>query len=216
MKATLALADDHVLLRHGLSVLLKSLGYCVSFEASNGQQVVEKLAVLPPPQLVLMDINMPVMDGFVTTKWLKEHYPSVRVLALSMLDDEASVVKMIRNGARGFVLKDCEPEDLDTAISSVLQKGFYHSEMVSGKLMNALSKKEDEQPRQESAVPLTEKEQAFLRWICTDYSLKEIATKMNVSPRTIDGYRDALSEKLSIKTRVGLALYAVRHSLVKV
>jgi DNA-binding NarL/FixJ family response regulator len=215
MKATLALADDHILLRSGLASLLKELGYTVLFEAGNGRQVMQKLTASPLPQLILMDINMPVMDGFATTQWLKEHHPSIKVLALSMLDDEASVVKMIRSGARGFLLKDSEPEELDHAISSVLQKGFYHSEMVSGKLMMALSKGEEGIDGEEHQVLLSEKEQELLRWVCTDLSFKEIAGHMNVSPRTVDGYRDALFEKLEIKSRVGLALFAVRQGIVK-
>ncbi len=215
MKATLALADDHVLLRSGLASLLKTLGYTIAFEASNGQQVLQKLSAPPLPHLVLMDINMPVMDGFATTLWMKEHHPSVRVLALSMLNDEASVVKMIRCGARGFVLKDCEPEELDLAIGSVLQKGFYHSEMVSGQMMNALSRGGEEK-EEELPATLNDKELAVLRWSCTDLSFKEIAGHMNVSPRTVDGYRDALFEKLSVKSRVGLALYAVKHGIVKI
>jgi DNA-binding NarL/FixJ family response regulator len=215
MKVTLALADDHVLLRNGLASLLKELGYTVLFEASDGRQVMQKLSVSHLPQVILMDINMPVMDGFATTQWLKEHHPSVKVLALSMIDDESSVVKMIRSGARGFVLKDSEPEELEHAISSVLQKGFYHSEMVSEKLMMALSKGEEGVDSGEHKVLLSEKEQELLRWVCSDLSFKEIAGHMNVSPRTVDGYRDALFEKLAVKSRVGLALFAVKNGFVK-
>ncbi len=216
MKAAIALVDDHVLLRNGLAGLLKDLDYTISFEADNGQQLMQKLSQHSLPQVVLMDINMPVMDGFATTLWLKQHYPEIKVLVLSMLDDEGSVVKMIRNGARGYVLKDCEPGELQTAIESVLHKGFYHSELVSGKLIHALSKGEDGGTKEELKLQLNGKEREFLKWICTDFSYKEIADKMDVSPRTVDGYRDALYEKLDVKSRVGLALFAIKNGIVKI
>jgi DNA-binding NarL/FixJ family response regulator len=216
MKAAIALVDDHVLLRNGLATLLRDLGYTITFEANHGGQLIQKLTDNPLPQVILMDINMPVMDGFTATLWLKQHYPRIKVLALSMHDDEGSVVKMIRNGAKGFVLKDCDPDELEAAIESVLHKGFYHSEVVSGKLIQALSNGENGDTNGEHKLPLNAKEREFLQWICTDYSYKEIAAKMDVSPRTVDGYRDALYEKLEVKSRVGLALFAIRKGIVKV
>jgi DNA-binding NarL/FixJ family response regulator len=215
MKATIALADDHVLMRNGLASLLREAGYTISFEASNGQQFIQLLETHPKPQVALMDINMPLMDGFATTLWLKEHQPSIRVLALSMLDDELSVVRMIRNGARGFILKDSEPEELQTAIEALMQKGYYHSEMVSSRMMQVLHNG-DTVPAETPAVALTGTEQTFLQLVSTDLSYKEIAGKLNVSVRTVDGYRDALYEKLDTRSRVGLALYAVKNGIVKI
>lgn len=216
MKLTLALVDDHVLLRNGLANLLRDLGYTISFEADNGEQMIKKLESHALPQVVLMDINMPVMDGFATTRWLKERHPGVKVLALSMLDDEHIIIKMIKQGARGYVLKDCDPQELQTAIESVLTKDFYHSELVSSKLIQALNKEAKEGKTEAGRLPLNEKETEFLRWVCTDYSYKEIADKMGVSPRTVDGYRDALHEKLEVKSRVGMAIFAIRQGIVKI
>lgn len=215
MKATLALADDHVLLRNGLAALLRDYGYPVLFEADNGVHFIEKLKTVAVPQVVLMDINMPVMDGFETAAWLKQHRPQIKVLALSMLDDETSIIRMIQAGARGYVLKDSDPDELHTAIQAVLQKGFYHSELVSGKLFQALSHK-DVGENQILRSKLNEKEMEFLKWTCTDFSYKEIAHKMGVSPRTVDGYRDALHEKLEVKSRVGMVLLAIKNGVVKV
>jgi DNA-binding NarL/FixJ family response regulator len=214
MKAAIALVDDHVLLRNGLASLLTDLRYSVVFEAGHGGEMMQRITAGLLPQVVLMDINMPVMNGFEATHWLKQHHPSVKVLALSMLDDEASILTMIRNGAKGYVLKDCEPDELETAINAVLHKGFYHSEMVSGKLIQALSNGDDSSQQQALKPQLSEKEREFLQWICTDYSYKEIADKMNLSPRTIDGYRDTLYEKLEVRSRVGLALFAIRQGIV--
>lgn len=216
MKEAIALVDDHVLLRSGLAGLLRDLGYTIAFEADNGQQLIQKLSAQALPQVVLMDINMPLMDGLQTTLWLKQNHPGIRVLALSMLDDEGTIINMIRNGAKGYVLKDCEPEELQAAIESVLHKGFYHSELVSGKLMQALSDGTDGEKNTPDKLLLNAKETEFLKWVCTDLSYKEIADKMHVSPRTVDGYRDALHEKLEVKSRVGMALFAVKAGIVSI
>jgi DNA-binding NarL/FixJ family response regulator len=219
MKATVAITDDHVLLRNGLANLLKELGYDVLFHADNGAQLVEKLKTYPAPQVMLMDINMPQMDGYESTRWLKENHPSVKVLVLSMLDDETSIIRMFRNGAKGYILKDCHPDELEAAIESLLKKDFYHSELISGKLIRAINHFDDNNPRPPSAPPpvtLTEKEKEFLKWVCTELSYKEIADKMNLSPRTVEGYRDALQEKLECKGRIGLVLWAIRKGIVSV
>lgn len=215
MNVIVALVDDHVLLRNGLCNLLKDFGYTISFEAGNGTQLIEKLTTHPVPQVVLMDINMPQMDGLETTLWLKQHYPEIKVLALSMLDDEATILKMIRNGAKGYILKDCEPDELNTAIIAVLQKGFYHSELLSGKLMQGLSNGSEEETKAPHKQLFNVKELEFINWACTELSYKEIADKMKASPRTIDGYRDAIQEKIDVKGRIGIVLYAFKNGLVK-
>lgn len=216
MKARIALVDDHVMLRNGLAALLEEAGYAVLFQAKNGKEFVELSARHPQPDVVLMDINMPLMDGFETTLWLRQTHPDVRVLVLSMRDDEASIIRMLRNGARGYILKDSDPDELGKAIDAVHEKGFYHSETVSGKIINAINHL-DEHPPDEPGLPhLSEKETEFLHWACTDYSYKEIAERMGVSPRTVDNYRDSLQEKLDCKGRIGLAIWAIRHGLVKV
>jgi DNA-binding NarL/FixJ family response regulator len=215
MKANIALVDDHVLLRNGLAALLKDLGCTIVFEADNGIQLIEKIKTSPLPQVILMDINMPLMDGFESALWLKQHYPQVKVLALSMLDDEQAIIRMIKNGARGYVLKDSDPDELTSAIESVMHKGFFHSELVSSKLIHALSQNDDP-ANGTSPVFLTEKEIDFLKWVCTDLSYKEIADKMQVSPRTVDGYRDAMHEKLDVKSRVSMAIFAIRKGIVSI
>jgi DNA-binding NarL/FixJ family response regulator len=211
---TIVLADDHVLLRNGLASLVQSQGYTVLFEADNGLDFIKKLNPAQLPDIVLMDINMPEMDGYATTVWLKQHYPQVKVLALSMYDNEATVIRMLQSGAKGYILKDCDPSELQMAITSLLNKGFYYSELVSGKLVNAINKMETNAKEINNVHNFTDKETEFLQFICTDLSYKEIADKMSLSPRTIDGYRDNLFFKLKIKTRVGLVIYAIKNHLV--
>ncbi|HAO45611.1 MAG TPA: DNA-binding response regulator [Chitinophagaceae bacterium] len=214
--ASIVLVDDHSLLRIGLAQLVESLGNTVLFEADNGQEFLERLDKKNLPDIVLMDINMPEMDGFQATQWLKNNHPSVKVLALSMYDNETSIIRMLKCGARGYILKDSEPAELKAAIQALADKGFYYSDLVSGKLMHAINKMEDESDNLKSLVPLNERETDFLKYACTEMTYKEIADKMFVSPRTIDGYRDALFEKLHLKTRVGLVMYAIKNGIVTV
>jgi DNA-binding NarL/FixJ family response regulator len=210
------LVDDHSLLRRGLAQLLQSLGYTVPFEADTGKEFIDKLDTSKLPDVVLMDINMPEMDGFATTQWLKQNHPGVQVLALSMYDNETSIIRMLKCGAKGYILKDSEPAELRTAIEAVMNKGFYYSELVSGKLIHAINKIDDNDSDIKTASQLNDRETNFLKYACTEMTYKEIADKMFVSPRTIDGYRDALFEKLQVKTRVGLVMYAIRNAIVTV
>jgi two-component system, NarL family, invasion response regulator UvrY len=213
---SIVLVDDHSLLRIGLAQLLQSIGFTVVFEADDGKEFIDKLQRSTPPDVVLMDINMPVMDGFETTQWLKTNHPDIKVLALSMYDNESSIIRMLKCGAKGYILKDSEPAELKAAIDDLVNKGYYYSDLVSGKLIHAINKIEDEGSAMHTLVNLNERETDFLKWACTELTYKEIADKMFVSPRTIDGYRDALFEKLHLKTRVGLVMYAIKNGLVTV
>jgi DNA-binding NarL/FixJ family response regulator len=212
----IALVDDHVLLRRALSNLVRNLGHEVVLEADNGVKFIRSLDPLRLPQIVLLDINMPEMDGYKTATWLKETYPEIKVLALSMYDHENAVISMLKCGARGYILKDSEPSVLQEAIDAVLRKGFYHSEFFNDKLAKSGVDPLGPLPDIGKTVPLTAKETEFLRQVCTELTYKEIAAKMDLSPRTVDSYRDILFEKLDIKSRVGLVLYAIRHGIVKI
>ena len=214
--ATIALADDHVLLRTGLASMIRNFGHEVMFEANNGEEVMRLVQNGKEPDLILMDINMPVKDGYETSSWLKENHPEIKVLALSMLDDENAIIRMIKNGARGYLLKESEPGELRDAINAVLQKGFYYSEMVTGRLVHSISGHDTESYNSQQVIQLTEREIDFLKLACTEMTYKEIAAEMHLSPRTIDGYRDALFFKLDIKTRTGLVIYAIKNGIYKI
>lgn len=210
-----ALVDDHSLLRNGLASLVMSLGYEVIYECSNGRQLIDKIDKRNLPDIVLMDINMPEMDGFEATLWLKKNYPLVNVLALSMYDDENSVIRMIRNGARGYILKDTDPNELRQAIDSITSKGFYYSDLVSGRLIRSIQDDDEEENNHRKLVlGLSEKHIEFLKLAATEMTYKEIAQQVHLSPRTIDGYRDELFEKLDVKSRVGLVLFAIRNGII--
>lgn len=213
---TIALADDHVLLRKGLASLVQNLGYSVLFEADNGQDMIDKLLAGAAPDIVMLDINMPVKDGYETAKWIREHKPDIKILTLSMYDDETAIIRMLKNGARGYILKDSEPGELRAALDAVVNKGFYYSEMVTGRLVHSIAGQEGDQQPMNKILGLNDRETTFLKLACTEMSYKEIASEMNLSPRTIDGYRDALFEKLNLKTRTGLVVYAIRHGIYQV
>ncbi len=214
--ANLVLADDHILLRNGLAALVKSLGHTVLFEADNGKDFTAKIKTENLPELVLLDINMPEMDGYETAQWIKENHPDIKILALSMYDNENSIIRMLKCGAKGYILKDSEPAELKAAIEDVMSKGYYYSDLVSGKLIHAINKLDDNGSDLKNLIQLNDRETDFLKYACTEMTYKEIADKMFVSPRTIDGYRDALFEKLQIKTRVGLVLYAIKNGIFQV
>src|SRR3954463_3324683 len=133
-----ALADDHVLVRNGLAGLVTNLGYTVQFQSSNGNDFISKFNKQDPPDIVLMDINMPEMDGYNTTLWLRNNHPLVNVLALSMYDDEYAIIRMFKSGAKGYILKDVEPVELKRAIDDVLTKGVHYTELVTGKLLHSI------------------------------------------------------------------------------
>jgi len=207
---TVAVADDHKLVREAISNLLSSKGHDVVYQAGNGKSLVQ-FALTNQPDLVLMDLHMPEMNGWEATEALSAGGFTGKVLVLSMLDDEGAVIRAIRAGAVGFMVKDASPNELDHAIREVHDKGFFHSDFLSARLLDSLRQVKADEEMHHS---LTERERDFLKLACLELTYKEIAEKMSVSPRTIDGYRDALFAKVGAKSRVGLVLYALKHGWV--
>ena len=213
-KIQVAVTDDHALLRNALARLVNTLeGYSVLFEADNGKDLRAKIMQHLVPDIVLLDVNMPEIDGFETTKWLQKNYPHIKVLVLSMMSDEGTIIKMFRLGAKGYLLKNTEPAELKLAMDAIVNKNVYLSEYVSAKLVSGLNKDAD---RDVSEIVLNEKEREFLRWTCTELSYKEIGEKMFVSARTADDYRQSLFIKLKVHSRVGLVMYAIKNGIVTI
>jgi two-component system invasion response regulator UvrY len=212
---SVALVDDHRLLRNGLCNFIKSSPrFQVLFEADNGKEMQEKLNPDQMPDIILMDINMPVMDGYVSTQWLNHNHPGVKVLALSMYDGEECIIRMLRCGARGYLLKDSEPSELLQAMDEVQSQGFYYTPMVSRHIVHLIHGTNDKDNK--NTATLTEREIELLQHMASELTYKEIADKMFLSPKTIEGYREKICEKLQIKTRVGLVMYAIKNGIVKV
>jgi len=208
------LADDHILLRDALAVLINSFDECkVIGVAGNGVELQERIEQGNLPDLILLDLNMPIMDGYETARWLYQNHPDIKILTLTMYDSEIALIRLLQLGVRGFLKKDIHPSELRTAILSVADNGYYYSHNTTGKLASFFQKNHTSQTSIEKAL-LNETEIEFLKMASTDLTYKAIAQKMLMTPRAIDGYRDSLFDKLDVKSRVGLAIYAVKNGIV--
>ncbi|MBL7747239.1 MAG: response regulator transcription factor [Chitinophagaceae bacterium] len=213
-KITVAIADDHNLLRTALARLVNSFDeYSVVLEAGNGKELKLKLQQQVVPDIVMLDVNMPEMDGFETAQWLNKTYPQIKILALSMLSDEKTIIKMFRVGAKGYLLKNTDPEELRLALKTLIEKNYYLSDYVSEKLVSGLNVTDT---KEEAEIVLNEKEREFLRLTCSELSYKDIAAQMFFSARTIDDLRSSLFVKLKVHSRVGLVMYAIRNGIAEV
>lgn len=214
MNTTVAIVDDHRLLAQALADLVNRLdAYSVLFCAENGLDLLQKMPESGVPDIVLLDVNMPGMNGTDTATALRDQYPSVRVLALSMLDDEQTVVQMMQNGARGYLLKGCRPDELLQALNDVRDRGMYSTDFLTQQLLTKLKHPVQPDP-QKLDYQLNDRERTFVKYACSELTYAEIADKMCVSTRTVDGYRESVFEKLNVHTRVGLALLAMRTGMV--
>lgn len=212
-KHTIAIVDDHRLFAQSLEVLINSFGnYEVAFYSANGNEFVKTLEEKNEfPDIVLLDINMPIMDGIETMKWIKENQPDLKAIALSMDDSEETIIKMLRLGAKGYLLKDIHPDVFKKAISDVIEKGFYYSDNITNALLDSIDRKDKEEE-----IKLKEREVEFLKLACTEKTYKEIAGEMFLSPKTIDGYRESLFYKLEVRSRIGLVLYAIKNKVIEI
>lgn len=213
MKHSIAIVDDHILIAKALQTIISNFeGFEVWYECENGKELQEKFSQESRiPDIVLLDISMPVMNGFETAKWLKENYPKVLIMALSMQDDEVSLVKMIKNGAKSYLLKNAHPTEFENALNSLVKNGYFYPDWASNRLIATIVKNPIVE---DTEINLNEREKEFLKYVVTELTYKEISEKMSCSPRTIEGYRDILCEKLALKSRVGLAVFAVKNGLV--
>jgi DNA-binding NarL/FixJ family response regulator len=215
MTYKIAIADDHLLIAKALTGIIEDFkNFEVLYEVANGQALIEKMAVKKNiPDIVLLDISMPVMDGFATAQWLIQHYPEILIMALSMQDDDESLIKMIKAGAKGYLHKNAHPAELEKALEALVTKGMYYPDWATSRVFASLAAAGTNNSA--AAIHLSQREKEFLQFACTELTYKEMAEKMFCSPRTVESYRDALFEKLQVKTRVALALFAVKTGLVK-
>jgi hypothetical protein len=213
-KCKILLADDHVLLRDALSSLINSFEeFVVIKSVGNGRELMSAISEGHLPDLIVLDLNMPLMDGFETAKWLSQHHPDLNILILTMYDSEIALIRLLQTGVKGFLKKDTHPSELRYALKSVADGGFFYSHNTTGKLASLFQKNSDNHSFIEKSI-LTDVEIEFLKLASTDLTYKEIASQMKITPRAIDGYRDTLFEKLDVKSRVGLAIYAVKNGIV--
>jgi len=212
MKIKVGLVDDHQLFLKSLSLMLETLrDFEVVVEALNGQELQAKLAVLKElPDVVLIDVNMPVMDGVATSLWLQEHYPSIKLIALSMNDKDHTIIKMFKAGCCAYLLKDVHPSVLEKALQQVYSHGYFNYDSAQFNAARLINKAE-----KDMHLKLNVKEQEFLQLACSELTYKQIAAQMHLSERTVDGYRESLFQKLGVQSRVGLCLEALRKELIQ-
>ena len=209
-KIKIILADDHILLRNALASLINSFGeFEVIAQAENGEEVIHHLEIKNIPQLLVLDLNMPKMNGFETAKIVGQKYPQVNILALTMYDSELALIRLLKLGVKGFLKKDTHPLELKKALLLVADSQYYYSSNNLNKLTGIISGKQNNQKH-----ILTDVEIEFLKLSSTEMTYKEIAIAMNMTARRVDHFRDNLFVKLDIKSRVGLAMYAIKNGLI--
>lgn len=210
IKYSVVIVEDHTLLSQAIAGMVNTFDkFKVLYTSKNGQELIDKFSDSSKniPDIVLMDINMPIMNGIETTEWVTKNHPLVNVMALSVEDEEMTILKMLRVGAKGYLLKDVEKSILEHALIEIMDVGFYHSKNVANILVKSLSS------NGKDIVRFKDNELVFMKLACTELTYKEIADKMFLSPKTIDGYRDSLFDKLGIRNRVGLAVYAIKNKI---
>jgi len=214
---SIILVEDHVIVRNGFKELVEHMGnFKVIGEFDHGRQLIDKIYDLTP-DIIIMDLTMPVMDGQATMKWLKEHKVKFPVLILTLDTSDKAIIELYKSGVRGYLPKTCTAEILKRAIEDIINTGYYHNELLS----NALMKNGPKSPADEKEDVLnkfTDREHDFLQLVCDkeEYTYEQIADIMQVHRRTVDNYRESLFRKFDIKSKTGLVLFAIKHGLVSV
>ncbi|MCW3103307.1 MAG: hypothetical protein JWO09_1747 [Bacteroidetes bacterium] len=216
-KKNIVLVDDHVIIRNGLKELIEKIGpYRISAQFNTGSAFLEALPLDPAPDLILMDICMPGMNGDQVMQVLNERNIKIPVLILTLSEDEELVIRLFRLGVRGYLKKDCTADTMEEALNTILEKGFYHNDFLTFSLQtnpDAVKKSE----REVVYERLTNREREFLKLVCDEkeYTYDQIAHRMIVSVRTVDGYREAIFERFGIRSKTGLVLFVLKHRLME-
>ena len=209
-----AIADDHKIFRKGVILSLRAY-HNIRFilEAEKGEDLIKGIEK-EQPDIVLMDLKMPVKDGIETTKYLNKHFPAVRILILTMFEDERFVGHLMDSGANGYLLKSTEPAEIKQGIMDVMRTGFYLSNFVNRVLIKKNYAKQKFNPNLSSEIVVSEREKEVLSLVCMEYTAQEIAQKMDISPRTVEAIKDRLMERFGVKNSVGLVFFAMKNSLI--
>ncbi len=210
----IGIADDHKIFRKGVILSLRqytNLSFII--EADNGDEMIEKLAT-EKPDVILLDLRMPGKDGIEATKEISKKYPDIRILILTMYEDERFVSHLMENGANGYLLKNAEPAEIKKAILEVMVKGFYLNNFVNRILLKKSTNKNKATPSLNSEVVLSDKEKEVIQLLCREYTAAEIATKMEISSRTVESIKDRLMERFGTKNTAGLVFFAVKNNLI--
>jgi len=209
-----AIADDHKIFRKG--VILSMRPYTnIKFvmEAENGEDLLAKLKDVEP-DVILCDLRMPVKDGIDTTKQITKEYPNIRIIILTMYEDERFVGHLMDCGAAGYLLKSTEPSEIKSAIMDVMRTGFYLNPFVNKVLIKKNYSKQKFHPNLSSEIVISDREKEVLNLVCMEFTASEIAVKMDISARTVEAIKDRLMERFGVKNSVGLVFYAMKNQLL--
>ena len=216
-KIKLALVDDHNLFRRGIASILGQVAdFELVLEASNGQEFIDKIP-RRVPDVVLLDLQMPVLDGTATADYLREHYPLIKIIVLTMHDEDRMVLHLLEKGVSGYLLKDSDPDEVEKAIRKVMDEGVYLNEFVSRAMLRKMTNKTavvKQSALYNSKILLSEREKEVLKLICEGMSTVEISDKVFLSPRTVEGHRLRILEKTGTKNTAGMVAYAFKNDLV--
>lgn len=209
-----AIADDHKIFRKGVILSLKPF-HNIKFilEAENGEELIKGIEK-EQPDIVLLDLRMPVKDGIETTKYLNKYFPKIRVLILTMYEDERFVGHLMDSGANGYLLKSTDAAEIKQAIMDVMETGFYLNNFVNRVLIKKNYAKQKFNPSLNSQIVISEREKEVLSLVCMEFTASEIAQKMDLSPRTVEAIKDRLMERFGVKNSVGLVFFAMKNSLI--
>lgn len=209
MKKSIVIVDDHILIAQALKTIISNFEtFEVLYECENGKELQDRFASNNQiPDIVLLDISMPIMNGFETAAWLTANYPNILIMTLSMQDDDESVIKMIKNGAQGYLVKNSSPYNFNIALLKLIKDGYSYPDWASKLAFTKINETE----KNDEAIVFTNREKEFLKLAISEMNYKEISEIMFCSPRTVESYRDSLFEKLNLKSRVGLVIYAIKN-----
>lgn len=213
-KIKIAIADDYKIYRDGLKAGLSlDENLVVIAEADNGEDLLKELET-HAPDVILMDLKMPVMDGMETTKLVRKKYPAIKVLVVSMYEDDKFIIHLMEIGANGYLLKNAEPEEIRKSIYAVHENGYYFNDVVNKALLKKLVLKNNLKPSFNQNIDLTERELEVLNLICEEKTAAEIGKQIFLSPRSVEGIRQRLIEKVGVRNSAGLVMFAVKNGLV--
>jgi|SRR5690242_9426669 len=213
-KIRITIADDYKIYREGLKVGLSAdENLEIISEADNGEELLKALET-SSPDVILMDLKMPIMDGMEATKIVRKKYPAMKVLVVSMYEDDKFIIHLMENGANGYLLKNAEPDEIRRSIYAVHENGYYFNDLVNKALLKKLVLKNNLKPSFNQNIDLTEREQEVLKMICEEKTAAEIAKEIFLSPRSVEGIRQRLIEKIGVRNTAGLVMFAVKNGIV--
>lgn len=209
-----AIADDHQIFRKGVILSMRSYtDIKFVMEAENGEDLLEKIPEAAP-NVILCDLKMPLKDGIDTTKQITKDFPGIRVIILTMYEDERFVGHLMDCGAAGYLLKSTDPSEINKAIHEVINTGFYLNPFVNKILIKKNYSKQKFNPSLTTEIIVTDREKEVLTLVCMEFTASEIAQKMDISSRTVEAIKDRLMERFGVKNSVGLVFYAMKNQLI--